>query len=393
MSMPELTLDPTPVAEAVSLDEPATAAAAAVAEAPAEEAAPDISNSVETEKAEIDKLTPEEQAAVRAFAEKIDISNTEQVMNYGSNAQKNISDFSEAALSTVKTKDLGEVGDMLSDLVVQLKGINYDGKEKGIMGLFKKSKVSIESLKAQYDKAEVNVDKIADQLEQHEVTLLKDIALMDRMYEKNEEYLKELTMYIIAGKLKVDELRNNELVELQNKAKESGLAEDAQAANDFANLIGRFEKKIYDLELTRTISLQMSPQIRMIQNNDTLMSEKIRTSINNTIPLWKNQMVLALTMHHSEQAMAAQNEVTEVTNQLLKDNAEKLHTGSVAIAKEAERGIIDIETLQHTNEELIATLDEVRNIQDEGRSKREAAEKELVNIENQLKDRLLAMKG
>ena len=393
MSMPELTLDPTPVAEAVSLDEPATATAAAVAEAPAEEAAPDISNSVETEKAEIDKLTPEEQAAVRAFAEKIDISNTEQVMNYGSNAQKNISDFSEAALSTVKTKDLGEVGDMLSDLVVQLKGINYDGKEKGIMGLFKKSKVSIESLKAQYDKAEVNVDKIADQLEQHEVTLLKDIALMDRMYEKNEEYLKELTMYIIAGKLKVDELRNNELVELQNKAKESGLAEDAQAANDFANLIGRFEKKIYDLELTRTISLQMSPQIRMIQNNDTLMSEKIRTSINNTIPLWKNQMVLALTMHHSEQAMAAQNEVTEVTNQLLKDNAEKLHTGSVAIAKEAERGIIDIETLQHTNEELIATLDEVRNIQDEGRSKREAAEKELVNIENQLKDRLLAMKG
>ena len=393
MSMPELTLDPTPVAEAVSLDDPATAAAAAVAEAPAEEAAPDISNSVETEKAEIDKLTPEEQAAVRAFAEKIDISNTEQVMNYGSNAQKNISDFSEAALSTVKTKDLGEVGDMLSDLVVQLKGINYDGKEKGIMGLFKKSKVSIESLKAQYDKAEVNVDKIADQLEQHEVTLLKDIALMDRMYEKNEEYLKELTMYIIAGKLKVDELRNNELVELQNKAKESGLAEDAQAANDFANLIGRFEKKIYDLELTRTISLQMSPQIRMIQNNDTLMSEKIRTSINNTIPLWKNQMVLALTMHHSEQAMAAQNEVTEVTNQLLKDNAEKLHTGSVAIAKEAERGIIDIETLQHTNEELIATLDEVRNIQDEGRSKREAAEKELVNIENQLKDRLLAMKG
>ena len=393
MSMPELTLDPTPVAEAVSLDEPAAATAAAVAEAPAEEAAPDISNSVETEKAEIDKLTPEEQAAVRAFAEKIDISNTEQVMNYGSNAQKNISDFSEAALSTVKTKDLGEVGDMLSDLVVQLKGINYDGKEKGIMGLFKKSKVSIESLKAQYDKAEVNVDKIADQLEQHEVTLLKDIALMDRMYEKNEEYLKELTMYIIAGKLKVDELRNNELVELQNKAKESGLAEDAQAANDFANLIGRFEKKIYDLELTRTISLQMSPQIRMIQNNDTLMSEKIRTSINNTIPLWKNQMVLALTMHHSEQAMAAQNEVTEVTNQLLKDNAEKLHTGSVAIAKEAERGIIDIETLQHTNEELIATLDEVRNIQDEGRSKREAAEKELVNIENQLKDRLLAMKG
>ena len=324
----------------------------------------------------------------------IDILNTEQVLNYGSNAQKNISEFSDSALNAVRTKDLGEVGTMLSDLVVELKGMNFDPEQKkGLLGLFNKAKQDIASVKAQYDKAEVNVDKIVEQLERHEVTLLKDISLMDKMYEKNQEYMKELTMYILAGKLRIEELRSVDLPELQRKAQESGLPEDAQAANDFANMIGRFEKKIHDLELTRTISLQMSPQIRMIQNNDTLMSEKIRSSIVNTIPLWKSQMVLGLSMYHSEEAMKAQREVTDVTNQLLESNAKKLHQGSVNVAKESERGIVDIETLKKTNQELIATLDEVRQIQDEGRAKRQQAEEELGRIEGQLKKKLLEMKG
>ena len=294
----------------------------------------------------------------------------------------------------MRTKDLGEVGDMLSDLVVELKGLNFDPEQrKGLRGLFNKAKQDIASMKAQYDKAEVNVDKIVEQLEHHEVVLLKDISLMDRMYEKNQEYMKELTMYIIAGKLRIEELRNVELPALQKKAQESGLPEDAQAANDFANMIGRFEKKIHDLELTRTISLQMSPQIRLIQNNDTLMSEKIRSSINNTIPLWKSQMVLGLSMYHSEEAMKAQREVTDVTNKLLESNAKKLHQGSVNVARESERGIVDIETLKKTNLELIATLDEVRKIQDEGRAQRRQAEEELGRIEGQLKQKLLEMKG
>ncbi len=376
--IPTLTLEPT--AEAV-----------AEAAAPAEE---EVKKDIPIERPELEKLSPAEQDAVKAFAEKIDVLNTEQVMNYGSNAQKNISEFSEAALSSVRTKDLGEVGGMLGDLVVELQGLNFDPEEKkGFLGLFKKTSQNIASLKAQYDKAEVNVDKIVESLEKHEVVLMKDISMMDKMYERNLEYMKELTMYIIAGKLKIEQLRNEELPKYQQKAQESGLPEDAQAANDFANMIGRFEKKIHDLELTRTISIQMSPQIRMIQNNDSLMAEKIRSSIVNTIPLWKSQMVLALSLYHSDQAMKAQREVTDVTNQLLTKNAQALHQGSVAIAKETERGIVDIETLKKTNQELISTLDEVRQIQDDGRAKRIQAEEELGRIEGELKQKLLDMRG
>ena len=376
--IPTLTLEPT--AEAV-----------AEAAAPAEE---EVKKDIPIERPELEKLSPAEQAAVKAFAEKIDVLNTEQVMNYGSNAQKNISEFSEAALNNVRTKDLGEVGGMLGDLVVELQGLNFDPEEKkGFLGLFKKATQNIASLKAQYDKAEVNVDKIVESLEKHEVVLMKDISMMDKMYERNLEYMKELTMYIIAGKLKIEQLRNEELPKYQQKAQESGLPEDAQAANDFANMIGRFEKKIHDLELTRTISIQMSPQIRMIQNNDSLMAEKIRSSIVNTIPLWKSQMVLALSLYHSDQAMKAQREVTDVTNQLLTKNAQALHQGSVAIAKETERGIVDIETLKKTNQELISTLDEVRQIQDDGRAKRMQAEEELGRIEGELKQKLLDMRG
>ena len=376
--IPTLTLEPT--AEAV-----------AEAAAPAEE---EVKKDIPIERPELEKLSPAEQTAVKAFAEKIDVLNTEQVMNYGSNAQKNISEFSEAALNSVRTKDLGEVGGMLGDLVVELQGLNFDPEEKkGFLGLFKKATQNIASLKAQYDKAEVNVDKIVESLEKHEVVLMKDISMMDKMYERNLEYMKELTMYIIAGKLKIEQLRNEELPKYQQKAQESGLPEDAQAANDFANMIGRFEKKIHDLELTRTISIQMSPQIRMIQNNDSLMAEKIRSSIVNTIPLWKSQMVLALSLYHSDQAMKAQREVTDVTNQLLTKNAQALHQGSVAIAKETERGIVDIETLKKTNQELISTLDEVRQIQDDGRAKRMQAEEELGRIEGELKQKLLDMRG
>ena len=372
-------------------NEAPVAAAAAVQEAPA--AVSSEKEKLEPTLLELDSLSEEEQAAVKEFSSKIDILNSEQVMNYGSNAQKNISEFTEAALSTVRTKDTGDVGDMLTNLVVELKGLNFDENEKGLKKLFHKGQNKLETLKIQYDKAEDNVDIIVEQLEGHEVVLMKDISLMDKMYEKNEEYLKELTMYIIAGKLKIDQLRNVELPEMQKKAAESGLAEDAQAASDFANMIGRFEKKIYDLELTRTISLQMAPQIRLIQNNDTLMVEKIRTSINNTIPLWKNQMVLAITMYHSEEAMKAQNEVNEVTNELLRKNAEKLHQGTVEITQASERGIIDLETLQHTNQELIGTLEEVRRIQDEGREKRAAAEIELGRLETELRQKMLEIKG
>ena len=367
--------------------------AAAVEEAPVEEEKVE-EKEVPIERPELEKLSPAEQAAVKEFSEKIDVLNTEQVMNYGSAAQKNITEFSDAALKPVRTKDLGEVGQQLGNLVVELKGFNYEPEEKkGFLGLFKKTQQNIAALKAQYDKAEVNVDKIVEALEGHEITLMKDISMMDKMYERNQEYMKELTMYIIAGKLRIQELREVELPKMQEKARESGLPEDAQAANDFANMIGRFEKKIHDLELTRTISVQMSPQIRMVQNNDTLMAEKIHSSIVNTIPLWKNQMVMALSLYHSEQAMKAQREVTNVTNDLLIKNAEALHQGSVSVAEESERGIVDIETLKKTNEELIKTLDEVRQIQDDGRARRAAAEEELGRIEGQLKQKLLEMKG
>lgn len=376
---------------ALTLESNAAQTEAAVEEAPVEEKQ---AEQTPVEKLDISSLSPAEQAAVRDFSEKIDIKNTDQVMNYGSAAQKNISEFSDAALSSVKTKDLGECGDMLSELVVELKGLNFDEEEKkGFLGLFKKASQTIAEKKAQFDKAEVNVDKIVEELEKHEITLMKDISMMDKMYEKNEEYMKELTMYILAGKLKIEHLRNVELPEYVAKAKETGLPEDAQAANDFANLIGRFEKKIHDLELTRTISVQMAPQIRMVQNNDSLMAEKIRSSIVNTIPLWKNQMVLALSLYHSEQAMQAQRNVTDVTNELLMKNAKTLHQGSVNVAKESERGIVDMETLKQTNLELIATLDEVRQIQDDGRARRAQAEDELARIEGELKDKLLEMKG
>ena len=386
-SIPSLTLDPMPAETAAAVEE-----APAVEEKPAEEVTEEQAEPVRD--FDLSSLSPAEQAAVRTFAEKIDVMNTEQVMHYGSNAQKNISDFSGAALSTVRTKDLGEVGNMLGDLVVELQGLNFDGEQKkGFLGLFKKSTQSIAELKASYDKAETNVDNIVESLEKHEITLMKDISMMDKMYEKNQEYLKELTMYILAGKLRVEQLRNEELPKYKAKALETGLPEDAQAANDFSNMIGRFEKKIHDLELTRTISVQMAPQIRMIQNNDSLMAEKIRSSIMNTIPLWKSQMVLALSQYHSDQAMKAQREVTDVTNNLLMKNAEALHQGSVNIAKEAERGIVDIETLKKTNLELIQTLDEVRQIQDEGRAKRIQAEQELAQIEGELKQKLLSMRG
>ena len=376
---------------ALTLEPNAAQTEAAVEEAPVEEKQ---AEQTPVEKLDISSLSPAEQAAVRDFSEKIDIKNTDQVMNYGSAAQKNISEFSDAALSSVKTKDLGECGDMLSELVVELKGLNFDEEEKkGFLGLFKKASQTIAEKKAQFDKAEVNVDKIVEELEKHEITLMKDISMMDKMYEKNEEYMKELTMYILAGKLKIEHLRNVELPEYVAKAKETGLPEDAQAANDFANLIGRFEKKIHDLELTRTISVQMAPQIRMVQNNDSLMAEKIRSSIVNTIPLWKNQMVLALSLYHSEQAMQAQRNVTDVTNELLMKNAKTLHQGSVNVAKESERGIVDMETLKQTNLELIATLYEVRQIQDDGRARRAQAEDELARIEGELKDKLLEMKG
>ena len=385
--IPSLTLDPNAAAAQAAPD-------MSFEEPTAEAVAPAKKEEVPPEKLEFERLSPAEQAAVREFAGQIDVTNSEQILNYGSAAQKNIADFSGAALSKVRTKDLGEIGDELSDLVVELQGLNFEENEKkGFLGFFKKQRQSIAALKAQYDQAEDNVDKITAELEKHEVTLMKDIAMMDKMYEKNQQYYKELTMYILAGKLKCKELRENELPEYQARARESGKAEDAQAANDFANMIGRFEKKLHDLELTRMVSIQMAPQIRMIQSNDSVMAEKIRSSIVNTIPLWKSQMVMALTLHHSQQAMEAQREVNDVTNRLLQQNAEKLHQGSVEIAKEAERGIVDIETLQKTNQELISTLEEVRQIQADGAAKRAEAEIELGRIEGELKQKLLELRG
>ena len=338
----------------------------------------------------MESLSEAERKAVEDFAKKINIEDTNTVLQYGAGAQKNISEFSGAALNTVRTKDMGEVGDMLTGLVVQLKTINFDPEEKkGLKGLFRKASTQIEEMKAQYDKAEVSVNKITEQLEQHQVVLLKDVAMLDKMYELNQAYFKELSMYIIAGKQKLNECREGKLKELLAKAETSGLPEDAQAANDYASMCTRFEKKIHDLELTRMISIQMSPQIRMIQNNDTLMVEKIQTSIVNTIPLWKSQMVLALGMSHSEQAMKAQREVTDLTNELLKKNSEMLKTGSIDIAKESERGIVELETLKQTNENLISTLEEVRQIQVDGAARRREAEVELTRIEGELRQKLL----
>ena len=334
-------------------------------------------------------LTPEEQKVVHEFAQKIDITNPNLSTEYGAGAQKNIADFSDAALESVRTKDLGQVGNMITSLVVELKGFNDEDDKKGFLGLFKKAGNKIETLRARYDKANANVDKISHELEEHQRTLMKDVVILDQMYDKNLDYYKQLTMYILAGKEKLAQERTTTLIELREKAEKTGLAEDAQRAKDFDDMCLRFERKLHDLELTRMISIQMGPQIRLLQNNDTLMTEKIQSSLVNTIPLWKNQMVLTLGLSHSQEALQAQHAVTEITNAMLKKNAETLHTATVETAKEAERGIVDIETLQQTNQHLINTLDEVLQVQADGRQKRAAAEQELRRIEGELKQKLL----
>ncbi|PWL90749.1 MAG: toxic anion resistance protein [Clostridiales bacterium] len=388
-SIPSLTLTP-------EADEAAAAAAQAAPEAPALTLAPEAKSPAEAVQdaapAKIDEsmLSEAERKIVDDFSKKIDLTDSTQVLQYGTAAQKNIASFSESALNKVRTKDLGEVGDTLSSLVVELKN-NAPGTEKK-RGFFQRSKLKVDEMKAQYDKAEVNVDKICRILEQHQVALMKDVAMFDQMFELNQQYYKELTMYIIAGKKKLEACRTGELAELRKKAEQSGAQEDAQAYNDYANLVERFEKKISDLELTRMISIQMGPQTRLLQNNDTLMIEKIQTSLVNTIPLWKSQMVLALGLERSRQATAAQSAVTNMTNELLKKNSEMLKMGTIATAKEAERGIVDIETLRKTNEDLISTLDEVMQIQSDGRRKRAEAEVELGKIEGELRQKLLELK-
>ena len=337
-------------------------------------------------------LSPEEQKMVDDFSEKIDITNSQQVLQYGAACQKKIGDFSDAALSKVRTKDMGEVGGMLTDLVSELKGFDANAQpQKGLFGFFKRAGQQIDDLKLRYSKVETNVEKIEGMLENHQVQLLKDVAMLDKMYEMNMVYYKELTMYIVAGKKKLADVRNNELPKLVEKAKATGLAEDAQAAKDLEDMCTRFEKKLYDLQLTRTVSIQMSPQIRLIQSNDTMMAEKIQTSIVNTIPLWKSQMVLSLGLAHSQQAIEAQRAVTDMTNELLRKNAQALKQGTIEAAKESERGVVDLETLKQTNQNLIETLDEVVKIQTEGRAKRAAAEVELGRIEGELKAKLLEM--
>ena len=337
-------------------------------------------------------LSDEEKRMVNEFVDKIDLRNSNAVLQYGAGTQKKMADFSEKALDNVKTKDMGEIGDMITSLVVELKSFDVEDDEKGLGALFKKKVNKLTALRTKYDKTEVNVEKIAAALEGHQIQLIKDAQMLDRMYEMNLAYFKELSMYIIAGKKKIEQARNNELAELRAKAQETGLPEDAQAANDYENLIDRFEKKLYDLELTRNIALQTAPQIRLVQGSDTVMAEKIQSTLVNTIPLWKNQMVIALGVEHSTQAAAAQRAVTDMTNELLKKNAQNLKTATIASAKEAERGIVEIETLKQTNQSLIETLDEVMKIQTEGRSKRAAAEVELQNIENQLKEKLLEVR-
>ena len=339
-------------------------------------------------------LTEEEQKMVDEFSEKINLSDTNVILQYGAAAQKKIAAFSDAALEGVKTKDLGTVGKDVAALVTELKGFDVDGEEtKGFLGLFKKKVKDFATLKARYDTTEANVDKITEILENHQNQLLTDIVMLDKMYDSNLVYFKELTMYILAGKAKLEKEQSTTLVELQKKAQESGLAEDAQKANDFAALCDRFEKKLHDLELTRTVSMQMAPQIRLIQNSDTLMTEKIQSTISNTIPLWKNQMVLALGMSHSEEAMKAQKLVTDFTNELIRENSEKLKQTTIAIAEESEKGIIDLESVKYANEQLITSLSEVVRIQEEGREKRRAAENELGQIEAELKSKLLDIRN
>ena len=382
--MPELTLNPTEAAQEAVPELTLTPEAPAAPETEKKE--------VEPVKVDESMLTEQEKKAVDDFAKKIDITDTNLVLNYGVAAQKSVATFSENALSSVRNKDLGEVGETLSNLVVEVKGFGQEEK-KGFAGLFHKQKDKLELMRAQYGKAETSVNRIVSELEKHQVTLMKDIAMLDQMYELNLKYYKELTMYIIAGKKRLAEVRSGELEEVRKKAEASGLAEDVQAYNDYAQKCERFEKKLHDLELTRMVSLQMGPQTRLLQNNDTLMVEKIQSSLVNTIPLWKSQMVLALGMEHSRQATAAQSAVTQTTNELLKKNADMLKMGTIATAKEAERSIVDIETLQHTNEQLVSTLDEVVNIQREGAQKRKEAEVELGRIEGELKQKLMELRS
>ncbi len=337
-------------------------------------------------------LTPEERAAVDAFANQIDLTNSNMILQYGAGTQKKMADFSETALDKVRSKDLGEVGGLLSDVVAELKDFDADEEEKGFLGFFKKSANKLEKMKLQYAKAESNINQICTVLESHQVQLLKDISVLDKMYELNLTYFKELSMYILAGKQKLEEVRNGELQALVQKAQISGLPEDAQAARDLESMCTRFEKKIHDLELTRAISMQTAPQIRLVQNNDTMMVEKIQSTLVNTIPLWKSQMVIALGVEHSSQAAEAQREVTDMTNVLLKKNAEKLKLATIETAKESERGVVEIETLKATNQALIETFDEVMKIQDEGRMKRREAEAEMLRMENELKAKLLEMR-
>ena len=385
---PELTLDPQSAAAIPTLTlEP---------EAPATPATPapePVKPEVEPVKLDDSMLTEEEKKVVEEFSKKIDVMDSTMILQYGAAAQKNVASYSENALASVRSKDLGEVGKSLSELVVELKGFGQEEEKKGFLGLFKKAGNKLETMKAQYSKVETNVDKISRELEQHQVTLLKDVAMLDQMYELNLKYYKELTMYILAGKKKLEDVRATELPALKAKAEQTGAQEDAQRYNDMAQMCDRFEKKIHDLELTRVISIQMGPQSRLLQNNDTLMVEKIQSSLVNTIPLWKSQMVLALGLEHSRQATAAQSAVTEMTNVLLKKNADMLKMGTIQTAKEAERSIVDIETLQHTNQQLIDTLDEVLNIQREGAEKRRAAEVELGKIEGELKQKLMELRN
>ena len=380
--VPTLTLD---------LDEAVEQAAAA----PAAPAAPSLTSaaSAQVQQAEPPEpvLTPAEEKAVQEFLPKIELSNSSVIVQYGSGAQKKIADFSENVLSTVRTKDLGEVGQILTDVVTELKSFDVEEEEKGFFGFFKRSANKMTAMKAKYDKAEANVNRICEALEAHQVQLLKDVSMLDKMYEMNKTYFKELSLYIIAGKRKLKEVREGELAQLMQKASQSGLPEDAQAVNDLNALCDRFEKKIHDLELTRMISIQTAPQIRLVQNNDTLMSDKIQSTLVNTIPLWKSQMVLALGVEHSRQAAEAQRAVSNMTNELLRRNADTLKMATIDTAKESERGIVDMETLRHTNESLITTLDEVIRIQEEGRQKRREAEVELVKLENDLKQKLLSI--
>ena len=384
---PELTFEPT-AAQAVTAPELTLTPSAPEAPAVPDQAARDA-NAVKLDES---MLSDAEKKMVEEFSQKIDITDSNLVLNYGAAAQKNIAAFSESALSNVRTKDLGEVGEALSSLVVELKTFGQPEK-KGIGGFFQKKKNELEAMKASYAKAETNVDKIVKVLENHQVTLMKDVAMFDQMYELNTKYYKELTMYILAGKKRLAYLREHDLADLKKKAETTGAQEDAQAYNDFANLCIRFEKKLHDLELTRMISIQMGPQTRLLQNNDTQMLEKIQSSLVNTIPLWKSQMVLALGLEHGRQATASQSAVTDMTNQLLQKNADMLKMGTIETAREAERSVVSIETLQHTNQQLISTLDEVMKIQTEGAQKRQEAEKELGRIEGELKQKLLELRG